>query len=186
MDALHRLGNNSVLLNKIMESFINDGVNSFTAMKEALMQNNSESVQLHAHSLKGSAGNVGALKLQEISKRLEEFASSKSLHEVHIGIDECELVLRETLNRFKIHLAKEVLPSVRKKRLDPLQMAIKLQGIKKNIQDGTFIDTNATGIFVEYTDEVLTQNMVKLKGHINAFDNEKATQLIEQIMADLT
>lgn len=184
-DALNRLGNNTTLLHKIVESFVNDGPRSLTALAKALEENNSEDAQLHAHSLKGSAGNVGALKLQNLTKHLEEAAKNKNLTEVKAGFEECENILNDTLKIFEVHLAKEVKPAVRKKRLDPLQMAIKLQGLKKGLEEGIYIDTDAVGIFVEYADEAFTQNMNTLKIHLNSFETDKAKHLIEQMMAGL-
>lgn len=184
-DALKRLGNNAALLNKIIESFMNDGPKSLSALGTALDEDNSSNAQLHAHSLKGSAGNVGALKLQNIAKHLEEAAKNNNLQEVRAAYDECEHVLGETLTIFEAHLAKEVKPTVKKKRLDALQMAIKLQSLEKEIEAGAFIDTEAVGIFVEYTDEVFTTNMAKLKGHINAFESEEALLTLKSIMAGL-
>lgn len=119
-DALHRLGNNSALLNKIIESFVNNGGNPLVMLKEALTQNNSEDAQLHVHSLKGSAGNIGAMKLQAIAKRLEEAANNTNLSQVREGLEECTNTLNETLKVLEVHLAKEVKLTVRKKRLDPL------------------------------------------------------------------
>ncbi|OYZ66902.1 MAG: hypothetical protein B7Y17_00830 [Sulfuricurvum sp. 24-42-5] len=184
-DALHRLGNNDTLLNKIIESFMNDGPKSLTALIKALAENNSQDAQLHAHSLKGAAGNVGALKLQAIAKHLEEAAKNKDLSKVQVEIQECENTLSETLKLFKAHLDKETKPTLRKKRLDPLQMAIKLQTLKKELEKGMMIDTQETGIFVEYTNEAFTQKMAKLKEYIERFETEKGTTLIDKIMSEL-
>lgn len=184
-DALHRLGDNDVLLNKIIESFMNDGPKSLSALRTALDENNSEHAQLHAHSLKGSAGNVGALKLQEFSKHLEESAKNKNLSEVQAGFEECERILNETLSLFKTHLSKEIKPVTRKKRLDPLQMAIKLQNLKKELENGMLIDTEVLGIFVEYADEEFSTKMHTLKEHIERFESDDAIALLDSIMAGL-
>jgi signal transduction histidine kinase/DNA-binding NarL/FixJ family response regulator len=184
-DALHRLGGNSALLDKIIESFMKDGPKSLGALKEALIQNNSEDAQLHAHSLKGSAGNVGALRLQDIGKHLEAAAKNKNLSEVNAGFEECACILSDTLKVFKLHLAKEMKPATRKKRLDPLQMAIKLQILKKELEKGMLIDAEASGIFVEYTDEAFSVQMVKLKEHIDTFKPAEALMILETIMAGL-
>ena len=130
-------------------------------------------------------GNVGALKLQEISKELEEAAKNNNLTKVQQRFTECETTLSETLKVLETHLAKEVKPTVRKKRLDPLQMAIKLQSLKKELEKGMMIDTQETGIFVEYTNEAFTQKMAKLKEYIERFETEKGTTLIDTIMSEL-
>ena len=174
-DALNRLGNNSALLSKIIQSFMNDGKKSLASLRQALDEGNCENAQLHAHSLKGSAGNVGALKLQHIGKHLEEAAKNQHFEEIRAGYNECENVLNETLALFEIHLAKKIKSTVKKKRLDPLQMAITLQGLKKEIEAGTFIDTNGAGIFVEYRDEVFTQKDEQAQRSYKFFRTRRST-----------
>jgi signal transduction histidine kinase/CheY-like chemotaxis protein len=181
-DALHRLGGNNALLNKILESFLNDGPKSLTALAKALEENNAPNTQLHAHSLKGSAGNVGALKLQNIAKELEEAAKNKNLAHVQERIEECENILNETLKIFETHLATEIKSTVKKKRLDPLQMGIKLQSLRKEIVAGVFVDTDTISIFVDYTDEVFTANLSKLKGHIDRFESDEAITLLNEMI----
>lgn len=184
-DALRRLGNNSALLSKIMASFISDGPKLFAALAKALDENNSTDAQLHAHSLKGSSGNVSALKLYHISKHLEDAARNDKLTEVQERFDECEKTLNETLAVFKTYLEKEIKPVVRKKRLDPLQMAIKLQNLKKELTNGMLIDTQALGIFEPYSDEEFTQKISKLKEHIERFETDKGIALIDTLMSEL-
>lgn len=184
-DALHRLGGNSALLRKIIDSFMNDAAKSLAGLAKALEENSSEDAQLHAHSLKGSAGNVGALKLQAIAKHLEQEAKNKNITKAQAGFKKCENALNATLKIFEIHLAKELNPDVRKKQLDPLQVAIYLQNLKKKLEKGMFIDAEATKIFAEYGDETLSQKMAKLKTHIERFESDAAITVLDQIMADL-
>ncbi|MDP3300512.1 MAG: ATP-binding protein [Sulfuricurvum sp.] len=184
-DALHRLGNNGVLLNKIIKSFMNDGPNALSALVKSLKENNSHDAQLHAHSLKGAAGNVGALKLQEIARQLEEAAKDENFSEIEAGFVKCETILNETLKIFETHLAKEVKPAVRKKRLDSVQMAIKLQNLKKELKNGMMIDTKALGIFVEYTNELFTEKIGKLKEYVEKLETDKGITLIDTIMSEL-
>ncbi|HEX5670661.1 MAG TPA: ATP-binding protein, partial [Sulfuricurvum sp.] len=184
-DALKRLGNNSALLRKIIDSFMTDGSKSLSALRTALEENNSEDAQLHAHSLKGAAGNVGALKLQNISKYLEEAAKNKNLTKVREGFKECENILNETLVYLKAHLSKEIKPLRRKKRLDPLEMAIKLQNLKKELENGMLIDTEALGIFVDYFDEAFSVKIQSLKEYIERLEFDEAIKVLNEIMAGL-
>jgi HPt (histidine-containing phosphotransfer) domain-containing protein len=172
-------------MRKIIESFMNDGPKSLALLSKALEDNNTQDAQLHAHSLKGSAGNVGALKLQNFSKHLEDAAKDNNLSKVQAGFEECKNILDSTLELFKHHLAKNIKPATHKKHLDPLQIAVKLQELKKELEQGTFIDTDEVGIFVEYTDEAFTQKMTTLKDYLNSFETDKAINLIDKTMLEL-
>lgn len=184
-DALVRLGNNPVLLNKIIESFIYDSQHSFTSLINALEENNCESVQLHAHSLKGAAGNISAMKLHTISKQFEIAAKNKNLAQVQEGFDEYKQILDDTLALLKERLSKETKPVNREKRLDPLKIVMELLNLKKKLADGMLIDTDVLEIFELYTDEAFTKQMDGLKQHINRYENEQAINLIEQIIEGL-
>lgn len=184
-DTLKRLGNNSALLHKIIESFMHDGLKSLTALRTALEENNSKDAQLHAHSLKGSAGNVGAFKLQSISKHLEQAARNQDLAEVQKGMGECDHILKQTLALFETHLSKNTKPVTRLTHFDPLQMAVKLQMLKKDLENGMLIDTEELGIFAQYSDEAFSASMQTLKESIEQFESDKAIATLERIMDGL-
>jgi CheY-like chemotaxis protein len=184
-DALNHLGNNSDLLRKIIESFMDEGKKALSSLRKAMDDEDSQSAQLHAHSLKGSAGNIGALKLQTLAKQLEEFASNGDIQSVEANYSECQNVLNETLKVLERYLVQEVKPMVKKRRLDALQMAIKLQELQKELEEGRSIDTDATKIFAEYTDEVFTANMARLKEYISASQKDDALALLKSIMDGL-
>ncbi len=80
---------------------------------------------------------------------------------------------------------KATKPVARKKRLDPLEMAIKLNMLKQEIENGTFIDTDGLGIFGEYTDESFNDTMRALKGYIDQFETKKALEVIGKVLKEL-
>jgi CheY-like chemotaxis protein len=184
-DALNRLANNQELLDKVIKSFIIDANIALESLAKALEDNKSDEVQLHAHALKGSAGNVGALKLQEITKQMEEAAKNNHLDEVKACYTPCKETLDETLRVLNRHLANAVKPTVRKKRFDPLSIAIKLQSLKKEVESGGYVDTDSLGIFTDYTDELFTTKMDRLKGYIDGIQTQKAVELINTLIEEL-
>jgi hypothetical protein len=52
-------------------------------------------------------------------------------------------------------------------------------------KEGRSIDTDATKIFAEYTDEVFTANMARLKEYISASQKDDALALLKSIMDGL-
>lgn len=184
-DALKRLGGKKELLQKIMQSFVNESPNLIEALKAAITSSDLASIQLHSHSIKGSAGNVSAQQLKALAKMMEFAAKNGDKSVLKEGFVNLEKAMREVCTLFEKELTQEAKPIARKKRLDPLQMAIKLQNLKKEIENGSFIDTDALNIFGEYADEVFTVHMNALKSHIDRFDTPEALALLETIMAEL-
>jgi len=70
-ELLERLGGEESLIDIFVEKFIT-GVTGYLAnLEEALEANDLEAVNFRAHTIAGTAANMGALKMREISRRME-------------------------------------------------------------------------------------------------------------------
>ena len=185
IDALKRLGGKKELLLKIIQSFVDESAVMISKLGEAIKSEDLPTIQLHAHTIKGLAGNVSAQQLHALAKVIEYAAKNGDKSVFKESYINLEKAMKEVCTRFNKELQKDEQPTIRKKRLDPLQMVIKLQNLKKELAAGSFIDTDATELFVEYVDEEFTARMRVLKGHIDRFEASEALVLLEAIMAGL-
>jgi len=83
--------------NLLLETFLNDSKNRLNHLKEAVLKQEAEEVRRQAHSFKGSAGNVGAAKLSQLCKILEDMGRAGGVsqaQEIYDQIQE-ELALVE-------------------------------------------------------------------------------------------
>jgi CheY-like chemotaxis protein len=184
-DALKRLGGKKELMHKIMESFVNESSKMMSALGDAIIDDDLLNVQLHAHSIKGSSGNVSGQQVYALAKMIEFAAKNGDKSVLKEGIVNLKKAMEELRTLFQKELAAAIKPVKRKKRIDPLGIAIKLQNLKKEILAGTFIDTGTLEIFDDYTDDAFTVKMSTLKGHIDRFDTAEALMLIDTIMSEL-
>lgn len=184
-DALKRLGGKKELLIKIMQSFVDESRRMMSALGTAITQDDLPNIQLHAHSIKGSAANVSAQQLQALAKTMEFSAKNGNKSTLKKEFVSLEKAMQEVCAVFEKVLKQEAQPVIRKQRMDSLQMAIKLQNLKKEIEAGAYIDTDALDIFGDYADEEFTARMSMLKGHIDRFNTSEALALLETIMAGL-
>jgi|GEM_PF-2523494 len=181
-EALKRMGGNEILLDKIVQSFIVDGALMISNLKKSITENAFEAVQLHAHSLKGSSSNVGAVALVDISRTIESAAKEKSSNLMMESLIECERAWGETLVILNLHLSQTRTPTKKLRRMDPLEMAIALQELQYTIEQGVFVDTDTLDIFAEYADTTINVLMQKLKNHIEKFEYDKALETIHHVM----
>lgn len=72
--ALRWLGGDQGLLRELVGIFIDDGPKRLAALREAMTVSDVQQLEQVAHSLKGSAGILGASRLQESALALEEAA----------------------------------------------------------------------------------------------------------------
>lgn len=70
--------------------FLTDANDRLTRLKDAISQGDSESVAAHAHALRGSVANLGAVKLAEHCAELERLGSSGSLEDAEKGLKRLE------------------------------------------------------------------------------------------------
>ena len=75
--ALKRLMGKEALLKRLAGSFLQSLEESFANIQQAIEAGDHEAVRLHAHTLKGTASNVGGEKLQQASAQLEHAAKDE-------------------------------------------------------------------------------------------------------------
>jgi len=69
------------LIEEIMPTVIADNAKRLEELTSAVKKANAKNVRLYAHAIKGSAGNVGVVRLSEIASRLERMALEDDLSE---------------------------------------------------------------------------------------------------------
>lgn len=85
---------------KIVNSFHRNVSQKIESAKEGVRSGNLEAVERAAHSIKSSAGNLGAARLEEISGNIEKIAESNE----DINYDELILKLENAYNEIKPEL----------------------------------------------------------------------------------
>lgn len=85
----------------LLETFINDSVIRIKTVAEAVAAQDPDAIRRAAHSLKGSAGNMGAVSLSLICKSLEELGASGSVQGASVLLEEMQneyLLVSQTLS----------------------------------------------------------------------------------------
>ncbi len=97
------------LLLDLIEMFLEDGPARIKSILEGVEQNDLDMVERAAHSLKGSAGNLGALKvqndadaLQNASRRSESEKVSDLVTPLQDDYREAEEALRALVTKYKV------------------------------------------------------------------------------------
>ncbi len=90
------------LSNEILGEFLKDVPRRFTALKEALDNDDAHSGQLHAHTIKGASANVGGDALSETAFEIEKAGKAGDLETVKAFIPKLEAQfdrLKQAMNR---------------------------------------------------------------------------------------
>lgn len=95
------------LLVDLIQMYLEDGPTKLTEIERGLAEQDYERVERAAHSLKGAAGNLGAIAVQQDCEVLQQASRQHQLDVVHQGYSaldshfrEAETALRDLLERY--------------------------------------------------------------------------------------
>jgi len=94
---LYNIGGKDFLL-RMIDNFVNQSPKRIQSARKSLETGDLKSIHLIAHSLKASAANLGAAKVQEIAERLEEMASIGLKEHISEALDKLEKILNEAIH----------------------------------------------------------------------------------------
>jgi two-component system sensor histidine kinase/response regulator len=80
--ALRRMGGDTELLAEVIEIYREDTEEVLSQLSAAIGEGHTTEVRLHAHTIKGSSGNVGAIRAQELAGALEYAARDDRLADI--------------------------------------------------------------------------------------------------------
>jgi len=180
-DLFARLSNKSSLVEKVVESFLDDIPKQFEKLKKSLDEDNIADSTLHAHSIKGSSANISGLKLQDIARKIEHFAYDGNLDSAKALFNEAEEACEELIVILQNHnsTTEEKLKTKVIFDRDNLRDTLKLLGEK--LEQGTFIDTDEIELFKGSGSEEVDKLVLKLKSKINSFEFDEALKIIEEL-----
>lgn len=182
---LSRLGSSEKLLKKIMEVFLVDIATQMNSLKCALDDANIKEIQLHAHTIKGSAANLSTLKLQELAKAIENHVSTKSIedlrNEYHFLEEEADNVVR-IFNEYLMNPDARIQSA---KKISKPELIAFLDKIKKDLEEGIFVNSSACDTFQADYNESINAKLKKLQNYIDTYSNDELFVIIEAIFMEL-
>jgi len=183
-DALNTLNIGRDIFKRILIGFLDNNKHTMENIKEAFDKQDRATLLLLAHTLKGSAANIGAEDLQEAALKLEAASREKTQRVVAYSlIENVEITLNQVLKSLqtlveisKVESYKEIpvdtvkLLSLFKQLAAALKMADPL-GIKKHME-----------VLKEYLDRSTLQH---LENQINGYDYDEALETLKGIAENL-
>ncbi|OQX96427.1 hypothetical protein B6I21_01080 [candidate division KSB1 bacterium 4572_119] len=100
---LERLGGDEEFLSEILNTFMEQIPNDLKTIKKGIRNNDWAVIELSAHTLKGSAGNICASRLAEAALNLELASKEKKIEQAGNILE----TIREEFSKFKQAVAKQ-------------------------------------------------------------------------------
>ena len=102
VERLHRVGGQK-LVDQMIAIFLRNAPQRIATARQGQADGDPEAVERAVHSLRSSAGNVGAMQLQELAGKIESLAERKVWDGVFELLDELESAYRTV----EAHLVRE-------------------------------------------------------------------------------
>lgn len=189
--AMDRLMNNEDLLKKVFLMFVEQYKDFFRELRTSLEMNSHEEVQRALHTLKGSAGNISALKLAEIATVLEGDLKQSQLHPKWATIHKNELQRLEIeLNKVLAGIKQKYQIPVKEKTSADTNIKVDLKAIKervKSIKENIYIDLSEVEEQIKHLqshnmDHEYTTIIDSLENGFRSFDYELMEQSCEDLL----
>jgi len=180
-DLFSRLANKSSLVEKIIESFLDDIPKQFVKLRKSLDEENIEDSILHSHSIKGSSANISGLKLQDIAKKIEHLANDGDLDGAKSLFSEAEQACEELIT--VLENRHNGLENVNDSKIvfnrDNFMETLKV--LREKLEQGTFIDTDDFELFKGSGNKDADKLLSQLKSKINSFEFDESLKIIEEL-----
>jgi PAS domain S-box-containing protein len=181
--GLARVAGNMKLYRSILLKFRNSQANVVDEVLAALAQDDSETAQRIAHTLKGIAGNVGASKLQEAARQLED-AIKNNTGEADRLIESVREVLSQVLSSLDIlHTSTQQAGNAESdESFDPGTLKRLLGDLKELLEDD---DADAVSVLDEINEQMPGAyrkfNLAGLEKLVGQYDFEEALTVLARI-----
>ena len=103
--GIRRLAGDRELYKQIMEIFFSEATEQIHTIQQALVNRNAELVKRVAHSMKGAAANLGALRVQETAFQLEVLGANDDLSQALSIFESLKQNLAERTDFWQAELA---------------------------------------------------------------------------------
>ncbi|HVJ48940.1 hybrid sensor histidine kinase/response regulator [Desulfitobacterium sp.] len=97
VSGIDRLGGKQENYKHILETFMDNHKNDYKQLNQLLANGNFDEVKILLHTLKGVSANIGAIKLNEVSRQLENALGNRKEEMITKEKSRLERVLKETI-----------------------------------------------------------------------------------------
>lgn len=100
-DGMKYTGNNEALYAKILHSFYNESKDTVSDLQKALLVGDYESARQIVHKIKGTTGTIGATKVYDLSKKLQQAIEQEDKIEVHKRFEEFAVLFKQLIDEIE-------------------------------------------------------------------------------------
>ena len=182
---LRRIRGKEKLLKLLINSFLLEMPGHMDELQQAADAANGDQVRLQAHTIKGVAGNLGGLVLQQCAAQMEGAAKDRDAKQIACLMPGLQSAYREIKRCFEQRQGEQTDgDSNQSPLLDEQQLSSLVQSLASRLQQSEYIDTaELAPLFQSYTGPEQLARLDHLSEQITQFDVEGAMRTLNEIVA---
>lgn len=98
--GLRRVGGDKELYDELIELFMDSSVDQIEQLREAVKNKETDTLRKVAHSIKGSAANLGIVQVQQTAYDIEKYGNEENIDEAAQSVEK----LISEIERVKVYL----------------------------------------------------------------------------------
>ncbi len=181
-EALNRFSHSDTTLKHLVIVFMECMPHFLENLNISIQKRDFHSISFNAHSIKGSAANIGAKVIAEITQEIESIAkSSHDKIELIITLkDRLSIAWKET-----IVILEEYINSLAEDEelaFSSEEFYLEIKKIRHSLEHGEFIDSSTLDVFHTKVPNTLQKSLKDLEFYIDTFKTKQAFSVIEDIL----
>jgi PAS domain S-box-containing protein len=174
------------LMNSLISMFLKSTPSQVTELQQACEAKDVEQVRHIAHTIKGGAANLSALRLQESAKDLEEQAKLQQVELFEETFLQLKQDFQQVIEIFEQHTASKQEPKDDESSMSDNELLDALSKTHTALSEGDYISPDEVDYCnYHFSNSQIDAEMKKLKELILQFDTDEAITLIEKIKSQI-
>lgn len=181
-EAISRLGGNQKLYRKLIRIFHDSSENVIEEIQKMIFSGNVGAVETVAHTLKGTAGNIGAQNVYVAAANFESEIRANGLGCAKELLEPLNAALKEALNSIADFIKNDCPIEIQPCNLSPEMLKPKLAELEYLLKSSDISAVELSDEFVCFKGNTLLEDRLReMKALIDEFDYDKALLIVNEI-----
>jgi HPt (histidine-containing phosphotransfer) domain-containing protein len=180
--GIARVAGNAVLYQKILVKFADSQGSAIEQIRQLLSSGNNEEAERSAHTLKGLAGSIGAIGLQQVAARIETAIRDDDLQDIEPVLHETEVLLRKVVDFIGSTVSGAAETNEDGSKLTEKALADLIGELREKLQE---YDADADAVLEKITCHELEPEkktgFTRLKEKLDGYDFDAALRILNEI-----
>jgi two-component system sensor histidine kinase/response regulator len=185
--GLMRMAGNKRLYIKIIKSFYESNLDFSKKLIDTFNSGNKEATARAAHTLKGVAGNIGAIELHKAAEELEKDLKEETVTDIEERLKKFNTFLEPVLEKIKMELIDNEVSLVKSDdaQIDEDKIKILLEELVALLKDDDFEASEKIDEIMDIAGNYKKAELMQIRRFVEDYDFEEALELTNKLIKEI-